>query len=91
MEGGRAEFEILGQRYTVRGEAPPEYIRRLAAYLDGKIQEMRKGAGVQEPVRLSVLAGLHIVDELFRARETGARVEGRVEALIARLERTVAG
>lgn len=91
MEAGRAEVEILGQRYTIRGEASPDYIRRVAAYLDGKIQEVRRGAGVKEPIRLSVLAGLHIADELFRAREDQAQMAGRVEALIALLERTVRG
>ncbi|MBI2879833.1 MAG: cell division protein ZapA [Candidatus Rokubacteria bacterium] len=91
MDAGRAEIEILGQRYTVRGEASPDYIRQMAAYLEGKIQELRRGAGVKEPMRLSVLAGLHIVDELFRAREDQDQVAGRVDALIALLERTVSG
>ena len=75
MTEGRAEVEILGQRITVRGRGTPEYIRDLAQYLDGKIRAVRDQAQVHEPTRLSVLAGLHVVDELFRSRE---REAGRV-------------
>jgi cell division protein ZapA (FtsZ GTPase activity inhibitor) len=85
MTEGRAEVEILGQRITVRGRGTPEYIRDLAQYLDGKIRAVRDQAQVHEPTRLSVLAGLHVVDELFRSREQEASLAARIEDLLARL------
>ena len=85
MTEGRAEVEILGQRITVRGRGTPEYIRDLAQYLDGKIRAVREQAQVHEPTRLSVLAGLHVVDELFRSREREASLAARIEDLLARL------
>src|SRR3990170_3362444 len=85
MTEGRAEVEILGQRITVRGRGTPEYIRDLAQYLDGKIRAVRDQAQVHEPTRLSVLAGLHVVDELFRSREREASLAARIEDLLARL------
>ncbi len=89
MTEGRAEVEILGQRITVRGRGTPEYIRDLAQYLDGKIRAVRDQAQVHEPTRLSVLAGLHVVDELFRSREREATLAARVEDLVARLGRAL--
>ena len=89
MTEGRAEVEILGQRITVRGRGTPEYIRDLAQYLDGKIRAVREQAQVHEPTRLSVLAGLHVVDELFRSREREATLAARVEDLVARLGRAL--
>ena len=89
MTEGRAEVEILGQRITVRGRGTPEYIRDLAQYLDGKIRAVREQAQVHEPTRLSVLAGLHVVDELFRSREREATLATRVEDLVARLGRAL--
>ncbi len=91
MTEGRAEVEILGQRITVRGRGSAEYIRGLAEYLDGKIRAVREQAHVQDATRLSVLAGLHVVDELFRAREAEAGVAARVEQLLARLESALGG
>jgi cell division protein ZapA (FtsZ GTPase activity inhibitor) len=74
MTEGRADVEILGQRLSVRGRGTPEYIHELADYLNGRIQAVREQARVFDPLRLSLLAGLHVVDELYRCREA---TEGR--------------
>jgi cell division protein ZapA len=91
MTEGRAEIEILGQRITIRGRGSPEYIRNLAQYLDGKIRTVREQAQVTEPTRLSVLAGLHVVDELFRSREREASLAAQVDSLVERLGRALEG
>ena len=91
MTEGRADVEILGQRLSVRGRGTPEYIHELAEYLDGRIQTVRDQARVFDPLRLSLLAGLHVVDELYRCREakstrgTDAQWLARVDRLTERL------
>ena len=85
----RTDLEILGQRLVVRGEEPPEYVRRLGDYLDARARRVRDQAHVYDPLRLSLLAGLHVADELFRAREREAALAARVEALIDRLKDVV--
>jgi cell division protein ZapA (FtsZ GTPase activity inhibitor) len=86
MTEGRAEIEILGQRIVVRGQGSPEYIRGLADYLDGKIRVVKEQAQIHEPTRLTVLAGLHLADEVFRAREREAALVEHVDRLAARLD-----
>jgi len=86
MVEGRAEVEILGQRIAVRGRGSPEYIRGLAEYLDRMIRTIRAEARVQDQTRLTLLAGLHVVDELFRLRDHAASLDTRVEALVQRLD-----
>ena len=88
---GRADVEILGQRLSVRGRGTPEYIHGLAEYFNGRIQSVRDQARVFDPLRLSLLAGLHVVDELHRCRATAAehatdaRLLARVDRLTERL------
>jgi cell division protein ZapA len=89
MTEGRAEIDILGQRITVRGRGSPEYIQGLADYLNGKIRAVREQGNVHDPTRLSVLAGLHVVDELFRAREQETSLAARVDHLVGRLQRAL--
>src|SRR6185295_200223 len=86
MTEGRADVEILGQRLSVRGRGTPEYIEGLAEYLNGRIQTVRDQARVFDPLRLSLLAGLHVVDELYRQRET-ERTPGMDAQLLARVDR----
>lgn len=87
MTEGRADVEILGQRLSVRGRGTPEYIHELAEYLNGRIQTVRDQARVFDPLRLSLLAGLHVVDELYRCRETegGRGTDGQLLARVDRL------
>jgi cell division protein ZapA len=87
MTEGRADVEILGQRLSVRGRGTPEYIQELAEYLNGRIETIRDQARVFDPLRLSLLAGLHVVDELYRSREAeGTRgVDPQVLARVDRL------
>lgn len=85
MTEGRADVEILGQRLTVRGQGSAEYIRELAGYLDGRARSVREQARVYDPLRLSLLAGLNVADELFRSREGEAALLTRLDRLLDQL------
>jgi cell division protein ZapA (FtsZ GTPase activity inhibitor) len=93
-EPARIDVEILGQRYAVRSEAAPDYVRQLVAYLEQRVAEIRGGGGAgQDPTRFLVLAALDITDELFRLREDRTRAEGdasaRVGAILKLLDQVV--
>lgn len=60
---------IYGTEYPVKGDADPEYIRSVAAYLDGKMREVGKSLSVKSTTKVAVLAALNITDELMRSRE----------------------
>jgi cell division protein ZapA (FtsZ GTPase activity inhibitor) len=93
-EPGRIDVEILGQRYAIRSEAAPDYVRQLVAYLEQRVGEIRGGAAPgQEATRFLVLAALDITDELFRLREDRTRAEGdasaRVGAILKLLDQVI--
>ena len=85
MTEGRADVEILGQRLSVRGRGTPEYILGLADHLSERVATVREQARVFDPLRLSLLAGLHVVDELYRCRQVEADLVARVDRLAERL------
>ncbi len=64
---------IFGNEYTIRGEANGDYIRELAHYVDGKMQEIAKNANLAIPLKVSILAAINLADEVYRLR--AARVE----------------
>ena len=65
---GSTEVYILGQKYTIKGDAPEEYIRELASFVDRKLKEVYNAAPNITPVKASILAALDIADELFRTQ-----------------------
>ena len=83
-EPARVELSILGHTLTVRSEAPPDYIRKLAAYLEERVATMRRG-GIRDSNAALILAALDIADELFRARDDVNRRDGDVSARIGAL------
>jgi cell division protein ZapA len=60
--------EIFGQSYAVRAGTDPGYVERLAAYVDGQMQEISRTSGAVDSVRVAVLAALNIADECLRLR-----------------------
>jgi cell division protein ZapA (FtsZ GTPase activity inhibitor) len=84
MAAGRVELTLLGQTLTVRTEAPADYVRGLAAYVEERVNTLQTGA-VRDPMAALILAALDIADELFRTREDTARQQGDVGARLGAL------
>lgn len=75
------KVEIFGAEYRIKGEANAEYIRRVAAYVDDKMQQLAQASSTGSVSKLAILTAINIADELFRERED------REKALAALAER----
>jgi cell division protein ZapA len=91
-EGRLIPVEIHGQRYPIRSGLEPEYVARLASYVDEKIRVASESTPTGDSLRLAVLAALNIADELFRCRDVNlarsdelAERAGELERLLDRL------
>jgi cell division protein ZapA (FtsZ GTPase activity inhibitor) len=83
-EPRRIELHLLGQTLTIRSEAPADYLRSLAKYLEERVTSLKR-SGVKDPTTALALAALDITDELFRSREDKSKDEGDVGARIGAL------
>jgi cell division protein ZapA len=79
------QVEIFGQVYSIKGQDDPIYIRKLAAFVDAKMNEVRKGTGTADPHRVAILTALTISDELFRMREQHLALGKTAEQTVQRL------
>ena len=77
---------IDGQRYPIRTGLEPEYVARLAKYVDDKMRAAGESTPSSDSVRLAVLAALNIADELFRCRETQIARNGEIAVRAQELE-----
>jgi len=76
---GSTEVYILGQKYTIKGDAPEEYIRELASFVDKKLKEVYNGSPNITPVKASILAALDIADELFKMKNQQEELTRNIE------------
>ena len=73
---------IAGKTYRMAcGEGEEAHLEGLAAFLDGKIEEMRAAFGEIGDMRLHVMAAITIADELTETRNRLARLEGELAEL----------
>ena len=79
--------DIQGQRYPIRSTLEPEYVARLAMYVEDKMRAAGDSTPTGDHLRLAVLAALNIADELFRCRDAGRESAGRLAQRAEELER----
>jgi cell division protein ZapA len=61
-QNSSVRVEIFDQAYNLRG-SDPEYILKLAEYVDSKMRAVAEATNTIDTVRLAVLAALNIADE----------------------------
>ena len=67
--GASVKIKIFDQIYTVRAEKDPEYVARLAEFVDGRMREITRGTPTVDTLRVAVLAALNIADDYFQLKE----------------------
>ena len=86
QENNQVKISIFGQEYSVKAPADPEYIKKIAEFLDEKMREVQSGfSTTQSSTRIAILAGMNITDELFNSRQSGESVNNDVEQKISSL------
>ena len=76
---GSIEITILGQKYTVKGDAPEEYIKKLAVFVDGKLREVYNASPNITPLKAAILASLNIADELQKLQDAQEDLTRNIE------------
>lgn len=86
------KVNIFGNELPIKSEADPEYIKRVAKYVDRKMREISAKV-TRSPVKVAILAALNITDELFQEKadkdKSLAEVEDRTAELAEWLKKAL--
>ncbi|GEM_PF-213300 len=87
------KVDIYDQSYNINSGENEEYVKELAAYVDGKMREIAEATRMVDSLKVAVLAALNISDELLTLRRRQQELEGplrqRVEKCVALVERAL--
>jgi len=83
------EVEIMGQNITLRSEEEESYVRRVAGYVDGKMQDVVKTTRPIAKFNVAMLAAMNIADEYHRLKERYDTMLDRMDDLSKRLSITL--
>lgn len=71
---------IGGRDYTMVGAHTEEHMRRLAVFVDRKMEELTLATRLPQPM-VAVLTAMNIADELLRAQDENTRLRRELMAL----------
>jgi len=60
---------IFGEEYPIRGHADPEYILRVAEYVDKNMREIALRSKNRSPQKIAVLTALNFAGELLELKD----------------------
>jgi cell division protein ZapA (FtsZ GTPase activity inhibitor) len=80
---------ILGEDYPLKSDADPEYMKRLAKYVEETVVNVSSKIKLPSHLKPEILAALLIADAYFTEKEKNAEVEQRLNGFISRLDETL--
>lgn len=87
------KIEIYDQTYNVSADQNEQYLKELAAYVDGKMRTVAEATRTVDSLKVAVLAALNIADEMFTLRQRQQEIEGplrkRVDKCVAMVKKAL--
>jgi cell division protein ZapA len=90
MEKRSIEVEIFGHRYTLKSDVPEEQVKRVAEYVDGKMQEVAQGTKSVDSLHIAMLTALNIAQDYLQEKGTNEELLQRIEEKADRLDEFIA-
>jgi cell division protein ZapA len=75
----RVYVRIAGNEYILCGSEPPEYIQKVALYVDQKTTEIMKANHTLSTSMASVLTAVNVADEMFKNKEQKESLQQELE------------
>jgi cell division protein ZapA (FtsZ GTPase activity inhibitor) len=84
-------IEVLGASFSIQTDESREYMEALLSELERRLEALGKATHVSDPLKLSILANITLLDELASARRDSGAVDGEdlgrlADRLICRLD-----
>jgi cell division protein ZapA (FtsZ GTPase activity inhibitor) len=85
-----AKVTIFGNDYHLKATEDPDYIERIAQYVDGKMRELQGRSTISSSTKIAILAAINIADELHKERLGRTMWQQKVDEGASRLAEILA-
>ena len=80
MEKQKTVVTVAGKEYTLVSSESPEYMNRVAAYVDRKLEEMAMATRLPTNM-VAVLVSLNMADDLMKSHDENSRLRRELNQL----------
>ncbi|MBR4437275.1 MAG: cell division protein ZapA [Spirochaetales bacterium] len=79
------KINLLGSSFSFQTNEDPDYINRILSHLEQEINKAQSSFHIKEPLKISLLTCINLIDELFREQNSAEKDRTDAEALAQRL------
>ena len=89
MQKIRTTVRIAGREYTIASTDSEEYVNRVAAWVDRRMNELSMATNLPA-AQLAVLTAVNAADDMMKSRDEIRRLQAELDELRDRMERPAA-
>lgn len=81
-------IELFGTAFSIQTDEDPEYLQRVVDHFQKRAAEIQSSVGTSDALKVAILTGLQVTDELFKAEEQKEHPEldSTVDRLISKID-----
>lgn len=77
MEKNHLKIKMLGTSFSIQSSESLDHLDTILSYYKSKVEEINEKTVKADPLKLAIVAGLNIVDELFKEKKRKQQVSSR--------------
>ncbi len=78
-------IELFGTAFSIQTDEDPEYLQRVVDHFQKRATEIQSSVGTSDSLKVAILTGLQVTDELFKAQEQ-PELNSTVDRLISAID-----
>ena len=71
---GKLKVNILGSSFSISAKETDEYLAKLHDYYKEITETLRTASEIKDPLKVSILSGVTLVDELYKEKQKNAEL-----------------
>ena len=72
---GKLQINILGASFAIQAKEDDAYLQKLLGYYKEIADSIQKAGNLKDPMQTSILAGITLVDELYKEKTKNASMK----------------
>jgi cell division protein ZapA (FtsZ GTPase activity inhibitor) len=79
MEDNKLQIDLLGISFKIKSNENKEYLENIVKIYKKRIEEAKKQFATTDSLKLSILTGLNLIDELYKQKNSYPSVNEYME------------
>jgi len=79
MATGSLQIDILGTSFSIKANEDNAYLEQILGYYKRIVNQIEKDSHLIDPLKISILAGITLSDELYKAKGRNIKFQTALE------------